>query len=345
MAVLPYSLSFLPGQRGQVIVDALTGILRAMRLSGGVFLDADLTEPWCLRAQVDGGDCRPFGIVPTRLIAYHYVLEGRLFLSLDGHAPIEATAGRLLVLSRNDVHMLGSAVDLAPTDAGTLIEPAGEDGLGRIRFGGGGARTRILCGFLGTDGRSDPLTADLPAVMDLDLRDRVMGPWIEGSMRYAAHELAVGGEGASSSLAGLAELLFAEAIRGYLKTLPLQANGWLAGLRDPYVSRALSLMHARPERPWSLDEVAQQVGLSRSAFSARFVRLVRTSPMQYLGRQRLQRAADRLRDSSISIGRIASEVGYESEASFTRAFKREFGVAPGAYRRSRGPADGGSGHA
>jgi AraC-like DNA-binding protein len=312
-------------------MDALTEVLHSMRLSGGVFLDADLSAPWCLRAQVDAEDCRPFQDLPDRLIAYHYLVTGQLFLRLEGQEAIQADAPCLLVMPRNDVHLIGSAPDLPPTDAGALIEPAGSDGLGRIRFGGGGARTRILCGFLGSDSGSDPLIASLPAAIKLDLRDRVSGSWIEGSIRYAARALV--GEAAGDSLARLAELLFAEAVRAYLKTLPDSQRGWLAGIGDPYVARALALIHGHPQRPWSLDELARHSGLSRSAFSARFARLLQTSPMHYLARQRLQRASDRLRHGAMSVGRIAAEAGYESEASFTRAFKREFGIAPGAFRR------------
>ncbi|WP_027947533.1 AraC family transcriptional regulator [Litchfieldella anticariensis] len=317
-------------------MDTLAEILRAMRLSGGVFLDAEFTEPWCIRSQVEPEDCHQFMRMPPRLIAYHYVVEGRLTLSLDGQPPMEAHEKQLLVLPRNDAHLLGSTLNAAPADAGALIEPAGEDGLGRIRFGGGGTRTRILCGFLGSENSNDPLVASLPPIVKLDLHDRLTGPWIEGSMRYAASEVTSGGEGASANLARLAELLFAEAIREYLKALPPQQMGWLAGLRDPYVARALALMHGHPGQPWTLDELAQHAGLSRSAFSEHFVRLVRVSPVRYLTRQRLQRAADRLRQSGVPISRIADEAGYESEASFTRAFKREFGTAPGAFRRQQG---------
>ncbi len=317
-------------------MDALTETLRAMRLSGAVFLDAEFSEPWCISAQVGPEDCRAYMPMPAQLIAYHYVIEGRLLLCLDGQPPVEASERQLLVLPRNDVHILGSTLDTAPADAGLLIEPAGDDGLGRIRFGGGGARTRILCGFLGSDHRNDPLTANLPSIMKLELGDRLIGSWIEGSMRYAAREIASGGEGAVACLAQVAELLFAEAVREYLKNLPPRHAGWTSGLRDLYVARAIALIHGQPGYPWTLDELARRVGLSRSAFSERFVRHLRISPMRYVIRQRLQRAAERLRQSGTPIGRIAEEARYESEASFTKAFKREFGIAPGAFRRGGG---------
>ena len=314
-------------------MDALTDVLRAMRLSGGVFLDAEFTEPWCIIAKVGPEDCRPFIAEPAQLIAYHYVVEGRLLLRIAGQAPVSAAAGHLLVLPRNDQHLLGSALDLQPANADDLIEPAGADGLARIRFGGGGARTCILCGFLGTNDRSAPLIASLPAVVQLDLQDKLTGTWIEGSMRYAARELSAGGPGASANLARLAELLFAEAIREYVKALPPGQRGWLAGLRDPFVGRTLALLHGQLTHPWTLDALAHEVGLSRSTLTERFARHIGAPPMRYLSRRRLLLAAERLRHGQRSVAEIGYEVGYESEAAFNRAFKREFGIAPGAFRK------------
>jgi AraC-like DNA-binding protein len=272
-------------------------------------------------------------VEPAQLIAYHYVVEGRLLMSIAGQAPVAAAAGQLLVLPRNDPHLLGSALDLEPVSADDLIEPAGDDGLARIRFGGSGARTRILCGFLGSDDRSDPLISSLPAVMKLDPQDKLTGPWIEGSMRYAARELAAGGPGTSTNLARLAELLFTEAIRAYVKTLSPGQRGWLAGWRDPSIGRALALIHGRLAHPWTLEELARAVGLSRSTLTERFTRYIGVSPMRYLSRRRLLFAAERLREGQQSVAEIGYEVGYESEAAFNRAFKREFGMAPGAFRK------------
>ncbi|PON16829.1 AraC family transcriptional regulator [Candidatus Entotheonella serta] len=314
-------------------MDVLTDVLRAMRLSGGVFLDAEFTAPWSIISKVVPEDCRPFMAEPAQLIAYHYVVEGCLLLSLSGQAPVSATAGQLLVLPRNDQHLLGSALDLQPANVDELIEPAGDEEPARIRFGGGGARAGILCGFLGSDDRNSSLISSLPAVMKLDLNNKLTGPWIEGSMRYAGRELAVGGPGASANLDRLAELLFTEAIREYVKTLPPGQGGWLGGLRDPFIGQALALVHGQLAHPWTLDELARQVGLSRSTLSDRFARYIGVSPMRYLSHRRLLLAAERLRDGQQSVAEIGYEVGYESEAAFNRAFKREFVMAPGAFRK------------
>jgi AraC-like DNA-binding protein len=317
-------------------MDALTDVLRTMRLSGGVFLEAEFTEPWCIISKIGPEDCRPFMATPAQIIAYHYVVEGQLCLRLEGQDAVSATAGHLLVLPRNDQHLLGSALDLPPANADDLIEPAGTDGMARIRFGGGGARTCILCGFLGSDEQSAPLITSLPAVLSLDLQDTLTGPWIEGSMRYAARALAAGGPSAHANLARLAEVLFTEAIRSYVTTLPPDQQRWLAGLRDPFVGQTLALLHGRYAHPWTLDELARAVGLSRSTLTERFTRHLDMPPMRYLQRRRLLIAAERLRTTPHAVAHIGYEVGYESEAAFNRAFKREFGMAPGAFRKAPG---------
>jgi AraC-like DNA-binding protein len=313
-------------------MEALEDLLRAMRLSGAVFLDAEFTAPWCIIAKIGADDCRAFMPVPGHLIAYHYIVEGQLSLRIDDEPRCDAVAGELLVLPRNDAHVLGNDLDLRPRPANDLIEPAMGDGLARIRYGGGGTRCRILCGFLGTEDRTDPLIASLPPVLKVSLKTGRMGSWIEASMRYAARELAAGGPGAASSQARLSEVLFAEAMRKYVESLPPRCKGWLAGLRNPYVGRALAMIHSRATHPWTLDELAREVGLSRSALGERFARHIGMSPMRYHSRRRLQYAADRLRHSKAPVSQIAYEIGYESDAAFSRSFKREFGASPAAFR-------------
>ncbi|MCG8448125.1 MAG: AraC family transcriptional regulator [Pirellulales bacterium] len=313
-------------------MDALTDILRAMRLSGGVFLDAEFTAPWCITSQVAPEDCRPFMSVPTQLIAYHYVVEGALSIQVGEEQAQRVGPGQLLLLPRNDEHLLGSEAGLTPADANALIERGGGDGVARIRFGGGGARTSILCGFLGTNDGSDPLLLSLPVVVKLNLRGKSTGSWIEGSIKHAMHELANAGPEAASSLARMAELLFAEAVREYVKGLPQDQKGWLAGLRDPMVGKALAVMQNRLNQRLTLEEIARAIGASRSVLTDRFARSVGMPPMQYLRRRRLARAADRLTHGQRSVGEIGFEAGYESEAAFSRVFKREFGSSPTAFR-------------
>ncbi len=315
-------------------MDALTDVLRTMRLTGAVFLDAEFTEPWCVLAQVGPEEYARFSAPPAQVIGYHYVLEGRLEVSVTDGTPMTAGPGHLLLLPRNDSHILGSDLRAEPQDIDQLVQPGGEDGLASLHYGGGGARCRILCGYLGANESNDPLISSLPSVVRLAVGGKLSGRWIEGSIRYAARALADGGPGAASSLARMAELLFGEAIREYVQSLPRDQAGWLAGLRDPYVGRALALLHGESARAWTLDELSREAGLSRSALTERFSRHIGMPPMRYLTRQRLQRAARWLREGNATVSRVAYDVGYDSEAAFTRAFKREFGASPAAFRKA-----------
>lgn len=310
-------------------MDPLYDVLRTMKLSGGVFLDAEFTAPWCVSAHVGPEDCEPFVPEPVHVIAYHYVVSGRCLLQVEGELPVSVEAGEIVLMPRNDRHKLGSAMTLRPVSAEHLIQPGADGGLARIRYGGGGERTHILCGFLGTDAQNHPVVAILPRVLKLSVEDGAAGEWIASSFRFAAQQLR---DGSAGVLAKLAELLFAEAVRRYVAASPPAQTGWLAGLSDPVIGRALALMHGRVADPWTTEELARQVGLSRSSFAERFTSLIGEAPMRYMTRWRMQLAADRLRDGQ-PIARVAYEVGYESEASFHRAFKREFGLPPAAWRR------------
>lgn len=321
-------------------MDALSDVMAAVRLSSSAFLDARLSAPWCIASQIGPEDCAPFGAVPAHIIAYHYVVAGRLFLQLDGATAVEVSAGDIVLLPRNDPHVLGSAPRLRPAIIDHLIQPPDGPRPAVLRIGGGGEETHIICGFLGCDVPDSPLIAALPAMLQLSAREGMGGAWIGGAFQRAAEEFATSGVGSTTILSKLAELLFVEAVRRYLATLPEAQTGWLAGLRDRVVGPALALLHARATHPWTTAELAQEVGLSRSAFAERFTDLVGTPPMRYLTRWRLQLAAVRLRESPRSTAQIAYDVGYESEAAFSRAFKRAFGVAPGAWRhRQKTPDD------
>jgi AraC-like DNA-binding protein len=321
-------------------VDALSDVLAAVRFTSSAFLDAEFTTPWCIAAQVGPEDCQPLGSVPAQIIAYHYVVAGRLFLEVTGAPPAELLAGEIVLLPHNDPHTLGSAPGLRPMVADDLIQPPNGSAPALLRYGGGGDVTHVVCGFLGCDVPQNPLVATLPEILTFSVREGAAGGWIGHSFQRAAEEFAVSGVGSTTVLSKLAELLFVEAVRRYLATLPEDQTGWLAGLRDRIVGRALALLHSRAAHPWTTEELAQDVGLSRSAFAERFTGLVGMPPMRYLAKWRLQLAAVRLKESPRSTGQIAFEVGYESEAAFSRAFKRFFGTTPGAWRQRDGIGQG-----
>lgn len=315
-------------------MNALLDVLRTLRLTGGIFLDCEFTAPWCVTASAIGPD--DVGLLmaplPARVIAYHYVTHGRVLLQLAEAEAICIEAGEIVVFPANDGHRLGSDLSVEAVEAGELVLPPENGNLARIRHGGGGERAHIMCGFLGTDTPNDPVIEMLPNVLKLEVKQGAAVDWIESSLRYAALEMASGRTGSHAMLAQLAECLFMEAVRRYVDSLPPMERGWLAGFGDPVVGRALSLLHARKDHPWTVDDLATQTGLSRSAFAERFTRLMGEPPMHYLTKRRLRSAAQRLRTSSEPVAQIAFEAGYESEAAFNRAFKRELGIPPSAWR-------------
>ena len=314
-------------------MDVLSDVFAAVRFSGGVFLDAEFTAPWCVVSQVGPEEFRAQGRMPAHLIAYHYIVDGRLFVRVADTPALEVQAGEIVLLPRNDGHVLGSAPDLRPEVIDNLVEAPSERGPASLRFGGGGEPTRIVCGYIGCDMPDNLLLRALPPVLKLGIRGGSGGAWLESSFRHAAEEYGISGSGSAALLGKLAELLFVEGVRRYVAALPEGQTGWLAGLRDRMVGRALALLHARVAHPWTTEELAQEVGLSRSAFADRFTALIGMPPMRYLANWRLQLAAVRLRESAAATAQIASEVGYESDAAFNRAFKRAFGTTPAAWRR------------
>jgi AraC-like DNA-binding protein len=326
-------------------MNALLDVLRTMRLSGGIFLDCEFTNPWCVTASPIGPDevgllMLPF---PARVIAYHYVTRGHVLLQLAGQEPIAIEGGEIVVFPTNDKHKLGSDLSLEPVNAKELVMPPENGQMARIEYGGGGAGTHIMCGFLGTDAPNDPVIEILPSVLKLAVQRGASGDWIKSSLRFAAQEMASGRVGSPAILAQLAECLFMEAVRGYVDSCPAVERGLLAGLRDPAIAKALAMLHARKDYRWTADELGREIGLSRSAFADRFTRVMGDTPMRYLAKQRLQHAARRLRTSHEPVARIAFEAGYESEAAFSRAFKRELGVPPAIWRaqssdRAPGPS-------
>lgn len=316
-------------------MQALTEMLRDMRLAGGLFLDARFSAPWSILSQVEESDCTPHMPMPRHLIAYHYVVEGDCLLRIDGEEPLAVSGSQLIVLPRNEPHYLASEPGLAPVvDVSGLVEYDENEGIGRIRHGGGGAGTRILCGFLGSDRGCAPLLSSLPSAFTLKLDAGRSGAWFEQSIRYAMRQLATGGSAAAASLARLAELLLVEAVREYIDQLPSGERGFLAGLGDPVVGRSLACLHQRLDREWSLDELAREVGTSRSVLTERFARYLGSAPMEYLRHRRLERAADQLTATGKPVATIACEVGYGSEAAFSRSFRRAYGCSPGAFRKA-----------
>ena len=268
------------------------------------------------------------------------MVEGELFIHTGepDTEPAHLKAGELVLLPHNEVHFMGSAIGGRPVPAGEVITPPEGSGLFSIRHGGGGKNTRLVCGFLGCDEvEGNPVLSTLPRMLVLG-GEAGADEWIRSTFRFAADEVAAGRPGSEAVLGKLSELLFVEAVRRYTESLPDEQTGWLAGLHDPYVARALALFHADVSRGWTNESLAREVGLSRSALTERFSQLIGLPPIQYLAHWRMQVAAQSLRNTSASLAQIASSIGYESEAAFSRAFKKTFGVAPAGWRRAASAA-------
>ncbi|MEG3150300.1 AraC family transcriptional regulator [Sphingomonas sp. ZT3P38] len=311
-------------------MNVLADILSSMRLSGSVVIDAEFGEPSCLVSQFTTEHCARYFAEPAHLIAYHYVRSGRIWVEVAGEPPAQAEAGCIILLPRNDQHLLYSEPGLPPIAADDVIEPGPGGEPARIRLKGNGNQTLIYCGFLGSSSPENALIQSLPPMMLIHTGDPATQDWLESSLRFAAGQLSGAGP---SVVARLTELLFGEAVRRYVEGLPEGEGGWLAGLRDPGVAKALSIIHRRYAEALDVTGLAREVGMSRSAFADRFTALTGEAPMRYCARWRMRMAANMLRDGRASSTNIAYDVGFNSEAAFTRAFKREYGDPPGIWRR------------
>jgi len=273
------------------------------------------------------------------VLFFHYLTAGRCKIRLvDGVDVFDVAEGDVVLFPRDDRHLMGSDLHVAPLEAENLtFEDAGggQERFVRVRHGGGGEVTRFVCGYLACN-RSvlRPMLDALPRLVRISLREGADKSLMRDLLKFGIQESAQPQPGGSSSLAKVAELMFVEAMRQYVAELPDEARGLLAGIRDAHVGRALALMHGDSAKGWTVDSLAREVGMSRSVLAERFAELLGEPPMQYLTRWRLAVAARSLRSTAEPIARVAERCGYESEAAFNRAFKREFGLPPAAWRRS-----------
>jgi AraC-like DNA-binding protein len=322
----------LPGET----LDALSDVLRIVRLTGAVFLDAEFTDPWCIGEPSGVEVCIEHMPHAQHVVIYHLVTEGRCEASVPGGPAVSASAGDLIIIPGGEEHSLGSALAHPSVPGQQLVIQRGPDEVPQVRYGGGGAVTRMVCGYLACDSSLfDTVLAALPRIMLVNMREGPSAQWLTSSIRFSLTEAAGQRAGAGTVLAKLSELMFVEAIRRHIESLPPEQTGWLAGLRDRFVGKTLALIHSKPAHPWTVEELAGVVGLSRSALADRFTDLVGQPPMQYLTRWRLQLAANLLRSGARNIASVAADVGYDSEAAFSRAFKREMGTTPAVWRRGR----------
>jgi AraC-like DNA-binding protein len=321
-------------------MDVLSDVLLAVRLTGAVFFDIEARSPFAAESPAVQLIGERVMAGSGRVISFHTVTEGACWAEAIGlsEPPIHLRAGEIVVYPLGDPNVLASAPGMRGTPDPALYYRPPNQLLPfpmKMNWDTGADKCCFVCGFFGCDSRPfNPLLNALPRVLHAPLSAPSRG-WLVNLVSAAVKESGYESAGREAMLAKLAELMFVEVMRNHIDSLPEDARGWFAGLRDPQVGAALRLIHGQPSAPWTLDSLAREIGLSRSSFAERFTAYMNMPAMQYLGRWRLQIAARRLEDPQVSIAQAAAEVGYQSEAAFNRAFKRHAGVAPGAWRRER----------
>ncbi len=320
-------------------IDPLSDVLKTVRLTGAAFFDVAARAPWVAEQPPRELILRRTLPDAQHLIAYHLITEGRCFAGIVGEEPTMVEAGEVIVFTKGDQHVMSSDPGMRagpssypPLDAADSQLPF------PVRLGGDGPiAARLVCGFLACDARPfNPLLDNLPRVIRAGEPKGNETGWLGRLVRLAMSESAEKRAGSESVLARMSELMFIEVVRRYLENLPPEQIGWLAGLRDPFVGRALAFIHGSPARNWTIEELAKKAGVSRSVLSDRFACLVGMPPMHYLAKWRMQIAAELLSAGNTNIAAVAARTGYGSEAAFSRAFTKIVGMPPSAWRRRMG---------
>lgn len=315
--------------------DPLLSVVKSFDLSGAVFLNAEFSAPWAITSHVTEEDCRPYMPVPRRVIAFHVIIEGEFILSMDStpgyRQDHRVKPGDIVFLPQNSLHVLASSLGQIPLSGDDLLLPAGDSGLVQINHQGGGAPAHFMCGFLASNAGSIPMLEALPDVLVISIESLATRKWIEASVMMAARELTQGQFGGGGTMPGLCELLLSEALRSYIEQNP-KPPGWLGGMAHPRVSRALARIHSQISDPPSIEALASEAGMSRSAFVDKFTEVMQAGPRRYLLDRRMELAEALLSENYLNVAQIATQVGYDAPEAFSRAFKRERGMSPAEWR-------------
>jgi AraC-like DNA-binding protein len=334
--------------------DTLSDVLRAVRLRGAIFFHIEGSSPWAAEAP-PAHEIIP-AVMPgaEHMIEFHGVVKGSCWGAVAGEPPVRLEAGDVILFPQGDAHVMSSAPGVRPAHPGreayTMQRPpqlpfelrmTNADVTTPHIAASRADESTIVCGFLGLDARPfNPLLAALPRVLHIPSATLGAESWVTAFLRTVVHESNQRRPGGEAVLERMSEMLFVEVLRRYVDALPPEQTGWLAGMRDPAVGRVLALLHEKPDAAWTLERLADEAAMSRSSLHERFVHFIGQPPMQYMTQWRMQVAAGLLRDTKSKLIEVALACGYESEAAFSRAFKREVGVAPGAWRRGARPGTG-----
>ena len=322
------------GERPEYKMDAFSQILSGVKLNGAVFFAAEFSAPWGFSTPAANLLAATLAPGAEHLVLYHLLIEGTAVVELSGGLSFELRPGDVVIFPHGDPHHMSSGKGaVRPFPNYGISAKVNSRDLSPLQAGGGGEVSRFVCGYMTCDPYlSRPILNGLPPVFKVNVRTDRSGHWLENSILHLVEEAASGRVGSEVMLAKLSEALFVDTLRRYVAGLPVQQIGWLTAARDTIVGKGLGLLHSRIAHPWTIAELADEVGVSRSALVERFIRYLSEPPMTYLTRWRLELAARSLERTSRGVADIAAEVGYESEAAFNRAFKREFGQPPGRYR-------------
>ena len=305
--------------------DTVTELLTALTVHSSVYCLSELRAPW------------GFGVDGANVAKFHLVLEGSCWLRADGVSPLRLAAGELVLLSRGEPHTVCDELDSPVLGLDTLIADHPLDEEGRLRGGGDGAPTRLLCGGFALGGAIPaPLLAMLPPVLHMDAVSTGVIGWLEPVFALVRQEADRAAPGAQAIFAKLADVFLAQALRSYLIGAEQAGLLRLGPLADSQIGAAVALIRDRPARQWTVQALAREVGMSRTLFSTRFRAAVGESPMRHLARIRLGQAAGYLTATKLSVDAIARRTGYGNSAALSKAFKREFQTTPGKYRENRG---------
>jgi len=314
-------------------MDVLSEVLKLVTLQGAIFYNAEFSAPWSFRSPASCNIAPLVAAGAEHVIIYHLLTDGHASACVEDGERLALDAGDVVIFPHGDPHIIENG---RPTKSLDLLQELARifsQGLKLERSGDGGDVTKFVCGYMACEPRlSKVFLSGLPPVFKVSIRNNGSGRWLENSIRFSVDQADASQAGGEAVLAKLSEVLFVETLRLYIAHLPPEQTGWLAGARDSDVGKTLALMHRHPARPWTIATLAQEAGISRSVLAERFRHYLNEPPMAYLTRWRLQLGAQLLASTSYSVAQIAAEVGYESEAAFNRAFKREFTAPPARFR-------------
>ncbi|WP_374575643.1 cupin domain-containing protein [Phenylobacterium sp.] len=319
--------------------DPLSDLLAGMNLTGMILFRGEFTDPWSVDTPDAAQLARMLPFRTEHIIPFHLIAWGGCRLEAPGAAALELRAGDAVILPYGERHLLSGAGSAAAADLCRLLPPPPWSDIPVVTHGGDGPSTGILCGFLQCDELLfHPLVRHLPGVLHVSHASATADDWLATTIRHTVEQASRPQSGSRGMLPRLTELMFVEILRNYLQGLSEDEVGWFAAFKDPVVGAALRLLHRAPLEDWSVERLARDVGASRSVLADRFKHFLDLPPMRYLARWRLQLAAQQLKTSDLPLKAVINQSGYESEAAFSRAFKRHFGAPPGDWRRRRADA-------